>query len=177
MSAQLHETDATATTNGGHGRFVGGLVLVGAGLVLLAGQLFTIGAWPLIMLALLFTGAGVATRTAGWFIPGGVLSGIGLGALLSERGLVAGDPAEGGLFLLAFAAGWLSITLLSSLFTEQPQRWALIPAGVMALIGTPLLLGAVGEAALAAVMGWLAFLWPLALIALGLVVLLRRRSA
>jgi len=177
MNAQLHETGANATTNGGHGRLVGGLVLIGAGLLLLAGQLFTIGVWQLIMLDLLFSGAGIATRTAGWFIPGGVLSGIGLGALLTESRLATGDPAEGGLFLLAFAAGWLSITLLSQRFTDQPQRWALIPAGVMALIGTPLLMGAAGEATLAAVMGWVAFLWPLALITLGLVVLLRRRAA
>lgn len=169
-------SDNGGETKVGRGGLVGGAVLIGCGLVLLAGQIFTLGAWPLVMLGLIFTAAGISTHTAGWLIPGGVLNGIGLGALLVESGLAAGDPAEGGVFLLAFAAGWASIYALSRLFTAEPLRWTLIPAGVMALIGAPLLMGAAGEAALSTLFGWLGLIWPVALIVAGLVVLLRRRA-
>jgi hypothetical protein len=176
MKAQLHDTGDETTKGEGRGGLVAGAVLVGCGLVLLAGQVFTLGAWPLVLLGLIFTAAGVTTHTAGWFIPGGVLNGIGLGALLVDSGLVAGDPLEGGVFLLCFAAGWLSIFVLSKLFTPQPMAWTIIPAIVMAAIGAPLLLGAAGEALVETALGWLAFAWPLALIAAGIAVLVRRRA-
>lgn len=178
MKAQLHNTATTDEKATGEGRngVVAGTVLVGCGLVLLAGQIFTLGAWPLVLLGLIFTAAGIATHTAGWFIPGGVLNGIGLGAVVIESGLVAGDPLEGGVFLLCFAAGWLSIFVLTKLFTPRPMAWTFIPAIVMAAIGFPLLLGAAGEALLATALGWLAFAWPLALIVAGIAVLVRRRG-
>lgn len=155
-------------------RLAGGALLIGGGLLLLAGQLFTIGVWPLLILGAAFTAAGLYTRSAGWFIPGGVLNGIGLGALIADSGLMGGS-SEGGAFLLAFALGWLSIYALTRRFTAQPQTWALFPAGIMALIGGPLLLGEGGEALLDTVFGALAYVWPLALIAAGLVFLLRTR--
>lgn len=174
MKAQPNTTPSYETEQEYRGGPVGGLVLIGAGLILLAGQLLTLGAWPLVMLGVLFTLAGLATRTAGWLIPGGVLNGIGFGALLIEGGLVREDPAEGGLFLLAFGLGWASIYALSQLFTEQPLRWALIPAAVMGLIGAPLLLGGTtGEAALEVVFSGLSYVWPLALVAAGLLALAR----
>lgn len=181
MNAHLHPTGAPAergpTTGDGKGRLVGGLVLLGAGLVLLAAQFVNLGAWILIILGMVFLAAGVATRSMGWFIPSGVLNGIGLGALLIESGIVVNETAQGGMFLVAFALGWLSIYVLTRLFTAATQTWALIPAAIMALIGVPLLLGAPGEAALAAVLSVLGYLWPLALIAAGVVVLIRMRRS
>jgi hypothetical protein len=158
----------------GRNRLAGGAMLIGGGLALLAGQLFALGVWPLLLLGLGFTAAGLYTRSAGWFIPGGVLNGIGFGALVTEIGLVSGS-GEGGAFLLAFALGWLSIYVLTRLFTAQPQTWALFPAGIMALIGGPLLLGEGGEALLEVIFSALAYVWPLALIAAGIVLLLRTR--
>jgi hypothetical protein len=157
-------------------RRVGGILLIAAGVFLLATQIFSLsGTWVLIFLGLGFTAAGIATRAPGWFIPGGVLNGIGLGALLTESGVAQGDPAEGGLFLLAFALGWVSIYLFTRFFTREALSWALIPAAVMALIGTPLLFGAAGEAALAAVLGGLNYVWPVVLIVIGVALLLRGR--
>lgn len=177
MSEQFHTagTQSGGTTNGKHSS-IGGLVLIAAGLVLLAGQVFTLGAWPVVILGVLFTVTGVATRTAGWLIPGGVLGGIGAGALLITSGVATTSAAEGGVFLLAFALGWVSVYVLSRLFTPEPQLWALIPGAVLGLIGGALLAGSAGALALELVFGALAYAWPLALIVVGLVMLLRLRK-
>lgn len=178
MNAISNESKVTGEAGpdkDGRGQLVGGAVMLFAGLVLLLGQLFSLGAWFLVLLGLGFTTAGVVSRAAGWFIPGGVLNGIGLGALLTESRLLAGERAEGGLFLLAFALGWASIYLLTRLFTAQPQGWALIPAAVMGLIGGALILGEPGAAALAAVLQVLAYVWPLTLVIAGVVVIARAR--
>jgi hypothetical protein len=170
------ETSAGARPNGdSRNRIAGGAMLIGGGLLLLASQIFTLGVTPLLILGVAFTLAGLFTRSAGWFIPGGVLNGIGLGALIVDSGLVGRDSAEGGAFLLTFALGWLSIYALTRLFTAHPQGWTLIPAAVMALIGGPLLLGEGGEALLETAFGVLAYVWPLALIGAGVVFLLRTR--
>ena len=57
-------------------------------------------------LGLIFLLWGSATRQVGLLLPGGVLGGVGLGALVADRlcGHV-GDEAAGGLFLLCFALG------------------------------------------------------------------------
>jgi cytochrome c oxidase subunit IV len=41
---------------------------------------------------------------------------------------------QNGVFLICFAFGWFLITVLTALFTCT-QWWALIPGGIMALIG------------------------------------------
>jgi pimeloyl-ACP methyl ester carboxylesterase len=66
-----------------------------------------------------------------------------------------------GVVLLAFAFGWASLAILSVRFTDQPQRWAALPAILSALVGTVLLLwpGSVTHDAF----GWL---WPIALLVL-----------
>lgn len=176
MNAQIHETTTEAHgAHDGRGRMVGGSVMLVAGLLLLVAQFFTVGSWFLVALGLVFLVAGVVTRTAGWFIPGGILEGVGFGALAIESGLVRGDTVEGGAFLLIFALGWASIYVLTRIFTAQPLRWALIPGAILAAIGGLLLLGEVGLSTLATVSQALAYVWPLALIAAGVAVILRGR--
>jgi len=160
------------------GALIGGLILILGGALALAGQ-FIPDSWgfPFILLVLLglgvvFLTAGIATREAGWIIPGGILSGIGAGIALVDgplTGLVPGD--EGGLFMLAFAGGWFLITLLTGLFTDETHWWALIPGGIMALIGLAAGYGSIFAWTLEA----LGRVWPIALIVVGLVVLFRSR--
>lgn len=80
---------------------------------------------------------GIETRSGIFFIPGGLLSGVGLGMLLTAGplSLFRGDVASG-IFLLFWALGMFSITLLSRSFTHTPQWWPLI-------LGTMLLLTSV----------------------------------
>lgn len=67
-----------------------------------------------------------------------------------------------GTAMLAFALGWALLAVGWARWTEQPQRWAVAPAGLMGLVGTGLLVFAPGAAALQT-LGWV---WPPALLAL-----------
>jgi pimeloyl-ACP methyl ester carboxylesterase len=70
------------------------------------------------------------------------------------------EPAITGAVLCGFAGGWAVLFLLSGRFTDQPQRWAAIPALFMGLGG--LLLLAFGSP-VREVLSWV---WPPALLAL-----------
>lgn len=75
---------------------------------------------------------------------GRVVIGCLTGGLASALALVVGPVAGAqehvitGTVLLAFAASWALLATLSTLWTEQPQRWAAVPAGFMALAGAAL---------------------------------------
>src|SRR2546423_9509988 len=45
-----------------------------------------------------------------------------------------------GTALLGWAVGWALLAVLSIRWSDQPQRWALVPAALMALSGTSLLI-------------------------------------
>ena len=62
--------------------------------------------------------------------------------------------------LIGFALGWALLAGLSTRFTDQPQRWAVVPATFMAVAGALVLLvpNTVVDA-----LGWV---WPLALLAM-----------
>ena len=76
-----------------------------------------------------------------------------------------------GTALLAFAFGWGLLAAGSSRWTDQPQRWAAVPAALMGLGGAALLIFAPGPYALQA-LGWV---WPPALLALVVWMTLRAR--
>lgn len=161
-----------------NGGLIGGLLLLGAGIVTLIGQLMP-GVWGqsfatflLLGLGLAFMAAGIYTREDGWFIPGGILTGIGAGVALlasSWSGRLPGD--EGGWFLVIFALGWFLIPLMSSLFSDETHWWALIPGGIIGLVGAAVLFQGVFTDALE----WVGRLWPLALIVAGALLLWRVR--
>jgi len=156
------------------GSVLGGGILIAIGLVALLQQFFRIeaGLFFLPALALIFLAAGITGRRPGLVIPGGILAGIGVGAILMQGpfSFIAGQ-AKGGLFMLAFAGGWLLITLLSPM-AGRAMLWPLIPAAFMGVIGLGLVAGEAG----------LQFLqlagvgWPVILIALGLYLVFRRRE-
>jgi len=65
-----------------------------------------------------------------------------------------------GVVLLGFALGWALLAVLSTRFSDQPQRWAAVPAAFMALVGLGCL------SASAAVHTVLSWVWPPALFGL-----------
>src|SRR3989440_896986 len=67
-----------------------------------------------------------------------------------------------GTALLGWALGWALLAVLSIRWSDQPQRWAVVPAPLMALAGAGLL-GFRPDANAMNLLGWI---WPLALIAL-----------
>lgn len=153
--------------------FVGGVVLIALGILFFLGNWgvsFDLFEGPLFLLlpAVIFLSWGIVVRNPGPMIPGGILTGIGLGAYLTE---LNGTMDEGGLFMFGFAAGWVLITLLSAVFTDETHWWPLIPASIMGLIGFAVLFGGIALQLLT----WLGQLWPLALIGLGVYIILKER--
>lgn len=155
------------------GRLTAGIGLIVIGLLILAAQ-FVRSDWMGLLflpaLGLIFLVWGSVAQNVGLLIPGGVLSGIGLGVFLTEvvfPGLES--VGTGGVFLTSFGLGWGLITLLSAIFTDRVHWWPLIPGGILGLIGGLLLMGGAGLAVLELIGRW----WPLVLIGLGLWLLLR----
>lgn len=160
---------SASTEKSGRGRWVTGAVLILLGVLSLAGQFWelpSLGTLFLPALGLIFLLWGMFTRSGGLLIPGGILAGIGVGVYLMDSLPLEGD-AEPGVFLLTFGAGFALITLLSLLFTEDKHWWALIPGGILAIIGGVLFIGG-------AAVEMLKF-WPVILIVIGVYVILKRK--
>jgi hypothetical protein len=121
------------------------------------------------------TSGGPASNPARRVRIGGVVAGslaVGLvaGLLLPFAPFVPAAESEvTGAVLCGFALGWAMLALLSVRFTDQPQRWATVPAVFLGVSG--LLLIAFGSAA-HRVFDWV---WPLALLALAIWMFLRVR--
>jgi pimeloyl-ACP methyl ester carboxylesterase len=99
----------------------------------------------------------------GLIVAGSLVSGL-VAAVVLVVGPLGGSQEHviTGAVLLAFAFGWALLALLSARWTDQPQRWAAVPAAFMALFGTGLILFAPDARALN-VVSWL---WPLPVLAL-----------
>jgi len=160
------------------GAIVGGAVLIIVGILTFVGQLIPdamgelFGTFLLLGLGIIFLIAGIITRESGWFIPGGILTGLGAGvgfitSSFAERFTVD----EGGLFLMIFAAGWFLIPIMSIIFSDERHLWALIPGVIIGLVGFAVIYGGV----FMDVLEWIGYLWPLALIAAGVYILWRIR--
>ena len=159
--------------------WIGGVLLIVTGLFFLLNQFFdlpgldSLAIYFVLALGLFFLAWGVVSREDGLMIPGGILTGIGLGiALIAGPLEIADGEASGGVFMGAFALGWVLITVFTALFTDETHWWPLIPGAIMALISGALLVS--GPFAVA--LEWLGKLWPLALIAGGIAVLLGARK-
>ena len=148
-----------------------GPALIVLGSALLITRLVSFGGLELPFLSAVLIIIGLWRRESAWFIPGGLLAGVGLGHYLTESPFAAalGDDASGGVFLLSFALGWACVFVLSKRFGDTPNTWALIPALAMGMISALLLSAGIGKWILDA----LSYLWPLGLVALGAYLVLR----
>jgi pimeloyl-ACP methyl ester carboxylesterase len=122
------------------------------------------------------TNDGVAPRHArkghiGLIVVGTILA-TAIAALLLDIVVFVGAAEDTitGVTLLAFGMGWCAMTVASTRYTDQPQRWALTPAVVMALLGVGHLVLRPTNGALEA-FGWV---WPLPL--LGLTIWMARQA-
>src|SRR5215218_3863475 len=81
-------------------------------------------------------------------------------ALVAAPFIPASENVLIGVVLLGFALGWALLAVLSTRFSDQPQRWAAAPAAFMGVVG----LGSFsGSAAVHTVLSWV---WPPVLFAL-----------
>ena len=185
MATEIHVITAQTTVSGQRTGRVAGAALVGIGLLVLAGKVAPTDALDLLFapaLASIFLLWGVAARQVGLLIPGGIIAGVGLGALVAAGPLRgAGEEVAGGAFFLCLALGWAAIAPLSARFADRAHRWPLIVGGLLAAFSGALLAGEAARdrlaplgGALAAVLGFAGEFWPLGLIAAGASLLLRR---
>jgi len=144
---------------------VGGAILIGIGLAFLVGQVIPdAGNYIVLAIGLTFLAAFAVTREYGFLVPGGIVTGVGAGVV------IAGNTTgvEGGsLFMLAIGSGFVAIWVIGLAFhVRENHPWPLIPG---------LILSGIGAASLAgtryADIGRLG--WPIALIALGAILLVR----
>lgn len=158
-------------------RWVGGIVLIGIGVLVLVVNLVkseTLAMLVLPLLGIAFLAWAFFGRRFPLVIPGSILLGLGVGVFLASRMTTTTDEPKGGVVLLGLAAGFLAIALLAPLFEKVRAWWALIPAAILAVLGVPLMLGDQGIRFLETVGQW----WPLILVAIGLYVLfVPRRDA
>lgn len=99
-----------------------------------------------------------------WRVVGGSLAAGSMGAVVLTLGVFGGaaEHVISGSALLAFSCGWAMLAALSSRFTNQPQRWARVPAACMGVAGLVLLVARPDDRALDAA-GWI---WPPAALSL-----------
>ncbi len=98
-------------------------------------------------------------------VAGSMAAGV-LGALVLTLVVFGGAPEHviTGSALLAFSLGWAMLAGLTSRLTNQPQRWAWVPAAVMATTGLGLLVLAPDDEAITTA-GWI---WPPVALALAI---------
>jgi pimeloyl-ACP methyl ester carboxylesterase len=97
----------------------------------------------------------------GWVVALSLATGLVAALLLVAAPFTPAEESEvTGAVLCGFALGWAMLAVLSVRFTDQPQRWAAAPAVLLGLGG--LLLLVFGSD----VHGALTWLWPAALLAL-----------
>lgn len=172
MTTETKITTQSKSISPRSGRIIGGALLILFGLLILAAKLFDLGLLLVAFPGLAMLALGIITRSSGWLIPAGILNGISLGIVAVEQfklGALIEEPAA---FLLCFALGWFSIPVFSMLFTRERHLWALIPGGVMAIIGGTIAGGAAGLQ----VLSWFNYIFPAALILVGLLIIFRKNQ-
>lgn len=157
--------DSSSSSGGGGGlgkrRVAGFVLLLIAGWALLDRYtVFNVQLAVPLLLGVVFTGWSIVTKEWGLLVPGGILTGIGMGILLM-RSTDLSRAGESGVFLLSFAGGWLMITLLSAAVFKRRVLWPLIPGLVMAALATAELAGSEFRQAMRLVQDY----WPWALLA------------
>ena len=125
-----------------------------------------VGGWIVAVIGLGFLGAFFYTRRYGYLVPGGIMTGLGAGIVASQSFTWITGESEGGAVVLGLGAGFLSIWAIGAL-VQPPEHhwWPLIPGGILATVGTALLIGGGAIRALD--------YWGLILVAIGLVVIAR----
>ena len=110
------------------------------------------------------SGADAAPRGhIAWVVVGSLATGLVVASVLVFAPFIAAEENDiTGAVLCGFAVGWAMLAVLSVRFTDQPQRWAAVPAMVMGVSG--LLLITVGSS-LRVILDWL---WPPAMLALSI---------
>jgi hypothetical protein len=135
-----------------------GLILIGLGVVLFLIQVTGVGAEAVVaVIGAVFLIAYATTRQYGFMIPGGILTGLGLG-ILWETEIGSG----GGAVLIGLGLGFISIFLIGALVHDRATMWwPIIPGGILTAIG------ALVETENQGMVSGVGELWPIVLVVIG----------
>jgi hypothetical protein len=144
-------------------------ILIVVGLVGLASQFIEappeLGGWVVLLIGLAFVGAFAYSQKYAFLVPGGILSGLGAGIVVSETMAVT-DEQSGGLVVLGLGLGFLSIWVIGTLVRAMGNHiWPTVPGVILTAVGTALLIG--GQAV------DLLDYWGVAVVAFGVLLLVR----
>lgn len=148
------------------GDVVAGAVLVVIGVALLATTALGLGGELVVaLIGICLLAAYAVTRRYGLLVPGGILTGLGLGIALEV-------PATRGFApVLGLGLGFLAIYVVDRLATGAAARWwPLVPGGVLLAVGAADARQAGGP------IGDVARWWPLLLVIAGALLLVQRRG-
>jgi pimeloyl-ACP methyl ester carboxylesterase len=107
----------------------------------------------------------------GLIVAGSLVTGLVVVLLLVAAPFIeAKQNVLTGMVLLAFALGWAILAVLSTRFSDQPQRWAAAPAVFFTLAG---LISLIGSDTVSNVFGWV---WPPVLLGLVVWMIIRARK-
>lgn len=159
-----------------------GAVLIGLGVMLFAAERVPEGYESLTVIAgigLILVVVALVTRAYGVLIPGGLMTGIGLGVSAVENLTVEGLAAAG-VILGGIGLGFVLVYLLDRLFLRASNAWPMIPA-VLLIGGGAVFYFAARAGVGAEAQEVLNLVWAALLIGFGLWILVRqmlpRRSA
>jgi hypothetical protein len=146
------------------------IVLIALGALGVIGQYWhpsaDLGGWVVMVIGLGFLGLFGYTREYRYAVPGGIMTGLGAGIVASQSIAWTTGEGEGGAVVLGLGLGFLSILALQTLAAEIHNTWwPAIPGGILATVGTALLIG--GQAV------QLLDYWGIGLVVIGIVVLWR----
>jgi hypothetical protein len=147
---------------------VGGMVLVTIGVALLLAQLAPqLGQYIVLVVGLGLLAIFAFTRAYGALVGGAIVTGVGAGVAIAAS--TTGD-ISGAAVVLSLGLGFVAIWATSYLLRMAERHWwPLVPGAILVSIGGALLLGGAAPNLIA--------LWPLALIALGVLVIGRALMA
>lgn len=149
------------------GSVAGGIVLVMLGIAFFAMQFLgaATGSFVLIGLGAAFLVSHVYYGSYGFLVPGGILTGLGLGLLAEDLLDVPGETVVLGLGL-GFLLIWVVDRLITRKGPDVGSWWPLIPGGILTLIGISSLMPEVTDLVVR-------YAWPVAIIVLGGVLIWR----
>lgn len=142
---------------------IAGVALVVLGAYLAFVQITGFGGEAVVaLIGLAFLGAYAVTRTYGFLIPGAIMTGLGVGILWETQI----DPG-GGSVVIGLGVGFLAIYVIDRMISaETAHWWPLIPGGILTVVGVMIV---AGQQRWLEQMEWL---WPVALVAIGAVLIL-----
>jgi hypothetical protein len=148
------------------GNIVVAIILIAIGIGALAlNAMPDLGGWVVLVIGLGLLVTFPFVRHYGALVPGGIMTGLGAGIVASEA-MTLTDEGTGGVIVLGLGLGFLAIWVIGALSRiAEHHPWPLIPGGILAVIGTALVIG--GQAV------ELLRFWPSVLIVLGVIVLAR----